>query len=54
MPAAAEALKPFLLYVGGQQVRVALGKHRGDMIMTLLGLRRCADTIVGNERVRGG
>jgi hypothetical protein len=35
------------------QVRRALSGHRANLIMTLLGLKGCADTIVGNDRVRG-
>jgi hypothetical protein len=35
------------------QVRVALGKHRAELILRLLGLKGCADTIVGNAKIRG-
>ena len=35
------------------QVRTAFAKHRVDMVLTLLGLRGCADTIMGDEKIRG-
>ena len=35
------------------QVRRALAKVRANMVMKLLGLSRCADTVVGNEKIRG-
>ena len=34
------------------QIREAFAKHRTQLVLSLLGLKRCADTIVGNEKVR--
>ena len=35
------------------QARYAFVKRKAQMMMTLLGLRRCQDTIVGNDKMRG-
>lgn len=35
------------------QVRTALARQRARLMMTLLGLRECADTVIG-EMGRGG
>lgn len=32
---------------------VAAAKYKTRMVLALLGLKRCADTIVGDERIRG-
>lgn len=34
------------------QVRNAFAAHRTRLVLSLLGLKRCADTIVGNEKAR--
>lgn len=35
------------------QVRTAFARARARIVMSLLGLTRCADTVVGNEKLRG-
>ena len=37
----------------GIKVRKLIAKTRSDRTLSLLGLERCADTIVGNQNIRG-
>lgn len=39
--------------VGDPKVRLALAEQRVEMVLTLLGLTGCQDTIVGNATTRG-